>query len=70
VFNFVDQTDGDITSRYWIWDDTTNTPELDPDVHTASHVYNKPGEYTPVLLCIFADDSLRRITLTEPIVVT
>lgn len=70
VFDFVDQTDGEIISRYWIWDDGTNSSELDPDVHTASHVYEKPGEYVPVLLCVFSDNSLKRITLNEPLVVT
>lgn len=70
VFKFIDQTDGEITSRYWIWDDGDNFSELDPDIHTATHTYQKPGTYQPVLLCVFADNSLKRIILTEPITVT
>lgn len=70
TFDFVDQTDGDIASRYWIWDDGENTSELDPDVHSASHVYQNVGTYSPVLLCIFTDGSLKRITLNGDITVT
>lgn len=69
-FGFVDQTDGDIASRYWIWDDGTNTSESDPDVHAATHKYQSPGTYAPVLLCVFDDGSLKRITLNETITVT
>lgn len=69
-FVFVDQTDGDIASRYWIWDDDTNTPETDPDVHTASHVYAKPGTYEPVLLVVYEDTTLHRIPLNDTILVT
>jgi PKD repeat protein len=70
VFTFVDQTDGDIASRYWIWDDGTNSSELDPDVHTASHVYQSAGVYSPVLLCVFKNGGLKRISLTDVITVT
>ena len=70
TFNFVDQTDGDIASRYWIWDDGENTSETDPDVHAATHKYQSPGVYLPVLLCVFTDSSLKRIVLNEPITVT
>jgi PKD repeat protein len=69
-FEFVDQTDGDIASRYWIWDDGTNTSELDPDVHSASHIYQSAGVYSPVLLCVFNDGGLKRIALTDVITVT
>jgi PKD repeat protein len=70
TFEFVDQTDGDIASRYWIWDDGTNTSEPDPDIHATSHVYQKAGTYLPVLLCIFTDGSLKRITLNGEVTVT
>lgn len=70
TFDFVDQTDGDIISRYWIWDDGENTAETDPDIHTASHVYQNPGVYSPVLLCVFADGSPKRITLNGTVTVT
>ncbi len=70
VFDFVDQTDGDIASRYWIWDDGENTSESDPDVHAATHVYQNPGSYSPVLLCVFTDGSLKRIVLNGTITVT
>lgn len=70
VFNFVDQTDGDIISRYWIWDDGNNTSETDPDIHAESHIYQNPGVYQPVLLVVFTDGSLKRIILNGSITVT
>lgn len=69
-FSFVDQTDGDIASRYWIWDDGTNTAEPDPDIHATTHTYQTPGSYSPVLLVIFTDGSLKRIPLNGTITVT
>lgn len=70
TFNFVDQTDGDIVSRYWIWDDTTNLIIDDPDVHSASHVYELPGEYSPSLLVVFSNTTLKRVLLNDKIIVT
>lgn len=70
VFEFIDQTDGDIASRYWIWDDGNNTSETDPDIHTATHIYQSPGEYSPILLCIFTNGNLKRITMSDTITVT
>jgi PKD repeat protein len=66
----VDQTDGDILSRYWIWDDGTNDPVEDPDIHTASHIYDVPGEYEPILLVVFTDGRLKRIALEDKLIVT
>lgn len=68
-FNFVDQTDGNIIARFWIFDDGITFQENDPDTHTISHVYNKPGNYTPTLLVIFEDQRFKRVVLEEPIIV-
>ncbi len=68
-FTFVDQTKGDITSRYWIWDDGTNTTVNDPDEHAATHIYSTPGTYSPNLLLVFADGRLKRIK-SDTVVVT
>ncbi len=69
-FEFVDQTRGDITTRYWIWDDGTNYTEPDPDIHTATHTYTVAGQYQPTLLVAFTDGTLKRVTLNDTIVVT
>lgn len=69
-FKFVDQTDGDIVSRYWIWDDGTNLTVEDADIHSAEHVYAKPGTYEPSLLVVFADTKLKRVLLEDKIIVT
>lgn len=70
TFTFVDQTKGEITSRYWIWDDGTNTTSNDPDEHIATHVYTTAGEYAPTLLLVFADGKLKRISLNDTIIVS
>lgn len=80
TFNFVDQTDGDITQRYWIFDgagtvndeesiDGNSFPVFDPNIHTVNYVYDKPGTYTPSLLILFENQNLKRSFLKEEILV-
>jgi hypothetical protein len=69
TFEFVDQTDGDIAQRYWIFDDGTTLNVADPNIHTASHVYEKPGLYEPSLMVIFTNQTLKRIFLIDKITV-
>ena len=69
VWNFVDQTDGDITQRFWVFDDGTTEVETNPSKHFTTHIYEKPGTYTPSLLVLFSSDNLKRIFLQEDIVV-
>jgi len=69
TFNFVDQSDGLITSRYWVWDDGSSTSFTDPDVHTATHQYTTSGTYNPSLLLIFSDDSKKVVRIEESIIV-
>ncbi len=69
TFNFIDQTDGAIAQRYWIFDDGNSLTVSDPNIHTATHVYSQPGNYTPSLLNVFANQSLKRTFLTGSITV-
>lgn len=79
TFGFVDQTDGDIVQRYWIFDgdgrhdgvqvETQSIPEYDPNIHTTTYVYDKPGEYEPSLLILFENQKLKRVFLKEKITV-
>lgn len=70
VFNFVDQTDGDITSRYWVWGDGTTTSVTDPNNHTSTHTFAIPGTYSPSLLVLFAGGTKEVVKLEEPIIVS
>ena len=68
-FFFVDQTDGDIIQRNWLFGDGERFTEDDPDIHEVSHTYAEPGEYTVVVLVIFANGRLKRLQLPDPLVV-
>jgi PKD repeat protein len=68
-FRFIDQSDGDIVQRNWIFGDGTTYTEEDPDVHEVTHVYQKPGEYIVTELIQFSTGRLKRVELPEPLVV-
>lgn len=80
-FFFMDQTDGQIATRYWIFDGqgrlTYNGPlvpentytENDPNIHFVNYVYDKPGIYNPSLLSLFNNQKLQRTFLSNNIVV-
>jgi PKD repeat protein len=77
TFNFVDQTDGDVIQRYWMFDGagtndteqiiTQSIPVLNPNTHTISYVYDVPGEYQPSLLVLFESQKLQRAFLNTKI---
>jgi PKD repeat protein len=69
TFNFVDQTDGDIIQRYWVFDDSDSITELNPNKHTISYVYKKPGVKNPTLLILFENQTLKRAFLRGSITV-
>jgi len=64
-FLFIDQTDGDIVQRNWIFGDGAQYTENDPDIHTARHVFTKPGNYLVSLLVIFSNGRLKRVELSD-----
>jgi PKD repeat protein len=65
TYRFVDQTDGEITQRFWVFDDGNNYVETDPNVHEYVHTYEEPGTYSPSLIVGFAGDRVRRVFLSE-----
>lgn len=69
VFEFVDQTDGLITARYWQWGDGGSLEVLDPNQHTATHTYAQKGTYSPSLLVVFADNNKKIVKANQPIVI-
>lgn len=68
-FVFVDQTNGEIVQRNWIFGDGENTTEENPDSHEISHIYSEPGEYEVTLLAIFSNGRLKKYQLKDPLVV-
>jgi PKD repeat protein len=69
IFEFVDQTDGDISQRFWVFDDGERETATDPNIHATEHVYQSPGEYEPSLLVVFANALQKRAVLTDKLIV-
>ena len=69
TYRFVDQSDGDILQRSWIFDDGTATTVTDPDIHTIDHTYSSAGVYTPSLLIVLAGQRIKRVFLSDSITV-
>lgn len=70
TFTFTDQTDGQVTSRYWQWDDGNTTAVLNPDTHDATYTYTTKGTYNPSVLVLFADGTKKIVRAVEPLIVT
>lgn len=66
-FIFVDQSDGDIVQRNWIFGDGTTYTEENPDIHQVSHIYATEGDYIVTQLIQFADGRIKRVELPEPL---
>lgn len=62
-FVFVDQTDGDIVQRNWIFGDGEKEIQEDANVHETSHIYSEPGEYLVTLLVIFSNGRLKKVEM-------
>jgi len=83
TFRFVDQTDGDILQRFWVFNGSGSIIlngqrtgisdtyiETDPLKHEVTYEYDGAGSYEPSLLVGFASDRLKRIFLSEKVVVS
>lgn len=69
VWKFVDQTDGNIRQRYWVFGDGEAESVTDPFLHVTTHIYQEPGEYEPSLLVIYDNEKLQRVFLTDKVIV-
>lgn len=69
VFSYVDQTDGDIVRRIWIFGDGNSTEVDDPNTHTIIHSYNDPGEYSPSLINVYGDQTIKRVFLNNDLTI-
>lgn len=73
TFKFIDQTDGDIIQRNWIFGDGTTYVANDPNEHTVSHVYASPSNssgYIVNLLITFSNNKNIRINLPGNLIVS
>ena len=70
-FMFVDQSDGDIVQRNWVFGDGESFTQDDPDIHTVEHIYQSPNPegYVVTCLIIFSNGRLKRVELTDPLIV-
>jgi len=78
-FEFVDQTDGQISQRFWIFDgpgssegspvENQTVSQLDPNIHTTTYTYDSPGVFEPSLLIISATQRIKRAFLRNEITV-
>jgi len=59
-FHFIDQTDGAIAQRYWIFGDTNTEQVDDPNIHATTHYFEKPGEYDPSVMIVFESTLIKR----------
>lgn len=66
---FIDQTDGDILQRFWVFGDGSDKVELNPNKHFVEHEYPEAGTYEPSLLVVFASERIKRIFLNDKVVV-
>lgn len=79
TFQFVDQTDGDIIQRYWVFggagkNNNTEVPtqsieEDNPNIHYTNYTYDVPGVYQPSLLILFENQNVKRAFLQGEITV-
>jgi PKD repeat protein len=68
-FVFIDQTDGDVVQRNWVFGDGEALAVNDPDIHEISHIYQEPGEYLVTLLVVLANGRLKRVVLPSELMV-
>jgi len=68
-FVFVDQSDGEIVQRNWVFGDGVKFTQEDPDIHQTTHIYQEPGEYIVTELIQFSNGRLKRVELPEPLTV-
>lgn len=69
-FSFVDQSSGDIVERHWFFGDGKEEITIDENDHIMKHIYEEPGEYTPILMVRYKDNVLSKANILEGIIVT
>ena len=80
TFRFIDQTDGDISQRYWIFGGNGKVNGVpvenqsyqvnNPNIHEIKFIYDKPNSYTPGLMLVLENANSKKAFLSENIVVS
>lgn len=68
-YTFIDQTDGNIVSRFFVFGDGKNRTIKDPNVHVVKYIYEEPGEYKPFILDTFQSQTVKKVFLQESLIV-
>lgn len=58
VFELVDQTDAEVIERHWFFGDGKDITINNPNEHSVTHTFAKPGQYRPILLLRLANNKL------------
>lgn len=58
VFELVDQTDAEVIERHWFFGDGKDVTISNPNNHSITHTFAKPGQYRPTLLLRLANNKL------------
>lgn len=70
TFTYVDQTNLNIINRFFAFGDGTTQNEIDPNVHIATHQYQKPGVYQPYILDTLESQNVKSVYLQEVLTVS
>lgn len=65
TFSFVDQSGGDILERFWVFEDGGNQSQTNPNIHYTTHIYQRPGSYTPTLLLTLRSNQVNKIVVAN-----
>lgn len=68
-FYFVDQSDGEISQRFWVFGDGESEEVDDPNNHVTTHYFTSPGEYSPSILVVFKNSVYKRGFAEDSIIV-
>jgi len=69
TFRFVDQSDGKIQQRYWVFGDGSTATILDPNIHTVEHTYQNADNYKPSLLLVLQNETIKTAFIAGDITV-
>lgn len=68
-YKFIDQTDGNIINRFFVFGDGKDLTISDPNIHVVKHIYDEPGEYKPYILDTFETQNVKKVFLQDTLIV-
>jgi PKD repeat protein len=70
TFTYVDQTNLNIVNRFFAFGDGAVQNEIDPNIHVATHQYEKAGTYQPYILDTLESQNVKSVYLQEVLIVS